>query len=225
MSINNTITVYHRGGPDALRTPPIGLKSAPATASTSVGLRGTVISPRDVVGQPDRNPSPPPSDPSYAALFDPYVPRKHTTTYVIQLQTALCVPDSEVKKTGSFTLTKALIKIFKMAERKTGDKLNDDEATKIREQGGCKAGGGQNYFERRTYDDPTDGPAAVKELIVGLRKTPAGETLPLETSLDGARTTIQAVRNAATGNSKLMTLPPVLSGQVTPDLLSFLRKS
>jgi hypothetical protein len=43
MSINNTVTVYHRGGADALRTPPIGLRTAPATSSTSAAVRGTPV--------------------------------------------------------------------------------------------------------------------------------------------------------------------------------------
>jgi hypothetical protein len=43
MSINNTVTVYHRGGPDALRAPPIGLRSAPATSSTSAAVRGAAV--------------------------------------------------------------------------------------------------------------------------------------------------------------------------------------
>ncbi|MBA2398729.1 MAG: hypothetical protein H0V72_08510 [Bradyrhizobium sp.] len=219
MSINNTMTVYHRGGPEALRTEPL-LTRPPTVARITAAVP---LAPRDVVRQPGRNPDPP-TDPGYATIFDPYIPKRHTNTYVVQLQSGLCVPDSEIGKKGSFTLTKAMIKIYKAAERKTGEKLNDDDATKIREQGGCKAGGGQNYFEKRTYDDPTNGAAAVKELIAGLRKTQAGASLPPETSLDGARTTIQAVRNTAPGNSKLMALPPALSGQVTPDLLSLLRR-
>jgi hypothetical protein len=43
MSINNTVTVYHRAGPDALRVPPIGLRMAPATSATSAAVRGAVI--------------------------------------------------------------------------------------------------------------------------------------------------------------------------------------
>jgi hypothetical protein len=43
MSINNTVNVFHRGGPDALRTPPIGLLSAPATSATSAAVRGVAV--------------------------------------------------------------------------------------------------------------------------------------------------------------------------------------
>lgn len=43
MSINNTLNVYHRGGPDALRIESVGLNSAPATSSTSAGVRGTPV--------------------------------------------------------------------------------------------------------------------------------------------------------------------------------------
>ncbi|MEH2522036.1 Spy/CpxP family protein refolding chaperone [Bradyrhizobium sp. AZCC 1610] len=165
-----------------------------------------------------------PPERSYAALFDPYVPSRHTNTYVIQLQTALCVPDSEIRQRGALTNTKALIQIYKRAERQAGDKLSDDDATRIREQGGCRAGGGQNYFEKRTFDDPSNGAAALRELIAGLRKTQAGATLSPETSLDGTRTTVQVVRNSAPPSAKLMALPPALSGQVTPDFWSMLRR-
>jgi hypothetical protein len=40
MSINNTINVYHRGGPAALVETPIGLRVPAATATTSAAIRG-----------------------------------------------------------------------------------------------------------------------------------------------------------------------------------------
>lgn len=43
MSINNTLNVYHRGGPDALRMPPVVLRTAPATSATSAGIRGAPV--------------------------------------------------------------------------------------------------------------------------------------------------------------------------------------
>ena len=220
MSINNTMTVYSRGGPDALRTEPL-LTQPPTVARMSAAVP---LAPRDVVQKPAR-PSDPPTDLRYAEIFSPYVPSRHTNTYVVQLQTALCVPDSEIRKKGTLEITKALIQIYKKTERQAGDKLSDDDATKIREQGGCRAGGGQNYFEKRTFDDPSNAAAALRELIAGLRKTQAGAALsPETTSLDGARTTIQAVRNSPPPNAKLMALPPALSGQVTPDFWSMLRR-
>jgi hypothetical protein len=220
MSINNTMTVYSRGGPDALRTEPL-LTLPPTVARISSAVP---LAPTAVVQRPVRPAGPQITDPSYAEIFSPYVPSRHTNTYVVQLQTALCVPDSEIRQRGVLTNTKALIQIYKRAERQAGDKLSDDDATKIREQGGCRAGGGQNYFEKRTFDDPSNGAAAVRELIAGLRKTQAGAALSPETSLDGARTTIQAVRNSAPASARLMALPPALSGQVTPDLWSMLRR-
>jgi len=220
MSINNTMTVYSRGGPEALRTEPL-LTQPPAVARMSAGVP---LAPRDVVQRPVRNTAAPKTDPSYAEIFDPYIPTKHTNTYVIQLQTALCVPDSEIRKTGTLTLTKAMIKVYKASERKRGDKLNDDEATQIREQVGCKPSGGQNYYERKTYDDPQVGAGALQELITGLRKTTAGASLSPATSLDGARSTIKVVRNGLSNDSKVSKLPDALAGQVTPDFAAFLRK-
>jgi hypothetical protein len=64
-SINNTVTVYHRAGPDALRIPPIGIRIAPATAVTSAAVRGALINsipkgPRDPLPGVGNNPPPPP---------------------------------------------------------------------------------------------------------------------------------------------------------------------
>lgn len=42
LSINSTVTVYHRAGPEAL-TPPLALQIAPATSATSAAVRGTPI--------------------------------------------------------------------------------------------------------------------------------------------------------------------------------------
>jgi hypothetical protein len=57
MSINNTVTVYHRGGAAALLAPPIGLTLAPATGSTSAGLRaGALI--RSIPAEGSRGPLP-----------------------------------------------------------------------------------------------------------------------------------------------------------------------
>src|SRR5229473_426601 len=43
MSINNTINVYHRGGPAALQELQIGLRNPVATSSTSASVRGTPV--------------------------------------------------------------------------------------------------------------------------------------------------------------------------------------
>lgn len=211
-NINSTVTVFKQTG------------MAPGSGPVLPTL-GVPLTPADVVKKQDRNQNRP-TDSRYGEIFDPYIPKKHTTTYFIRLQSALCVPNSEVgATTGDFPLTKALIKIYKLSEGGSGQKLSDDEATMILEQGGCKASGGQNYFEKRTYDDPTDGAAAVKELITFLRKTKPGASLSPDTSLATARPVIQAIRNAAPPNAKLLKLPSALSGQMTPDLLSLLRKS
>ena len=221
MSINNTMTVYHRNGPEALRTEPL-LTRPPGVARITSAVP---LATGDVVKKQDRNLNRP-TNSRYGEIFDPYIPKKHTNTYFVRLQSALCVPSSEVgATTGDFPLTKALIKIYKMSEDGSGQKLSDDEATMILEQGGCKASGGQNYFEKRTYDDPNDGATAVKELITFLRKTKPGASLSLDTSLATVRPIIKTIRNAAPPSAKLLKLPPALSGQVTPDLLSLLRKS
>ena len=96
MSINNTINVYHRGGPEALRNTPVGLRSAPATSSTSAGIRGqaTARTQVNVGGQLTQKPVIVDIYRSYLAKYDPDV---HSSTYVEGALSALCVPPTDYR--------------------------------------------------------------------------------------------------------------------------------
>jgi hypothetical protein len=48
MSINNTVTLFQRGGADALREKPLLTRTAPATSTTSAAIRGTTT-PRPII--------------------------------------------------------------------------------------------------------------------------------------------------------------------------------
>jgi hypothetical protein len=90
MSINNTVTVYHRGGPDALRTQPIGLRTAPATSATSAAVRGA-----PVVIRADR--PPPVTAPVKISLLSPItdIERKSVSLDDAKaFQRTLCVSDN-----------------------------------------------------------------------------------------------------------------------------------
>ena len=65
MSINNTLAVYHRAGPEALRVPPIALRTAAATATgnTSAGVRGGPVI--------RANAPPPPTPPVKTTMLNP----------------------------------------------------------------------------------------------------------------------------------------------------------
>jgi len=222
MSINNTINVYHRGGPEALRNTPVGLRAAPATSGTSAAVRGTPVRATERISEPVRAPIE--RHPEFAEILDPYDPQAHSVSFVSSLQRALCVPGNEIGVPGP--TTKALIAIFEASPHtKTNNngRLDAKEIAQIRGQGPCVAGGGRNFFEKLTYplNDP-DGKEALMQLIVALNKVP-GPQLPTTLTLDEVRDRISQVRADPTINAKLkLQLPATLSNQVTKDFLAAL---
>jgi hypothetical protein len=220
MSINNTINVFHRGGPEALRNEQVGLRTPVATAATAATVRGAPLRGSDTVTAPTRAKIV--VHPEFAEILDPYDPQVHSPAFVSSLQIALCVPDSEIGSIGP--ATKGLIAIFEASPHKTTNnngKLDSREIAEIRSQGRCVAGGGKNFFEKSTYTNDADGADAVGQLVVALNKVPGATTpLPTGTSLDGARARIKEVRADPTISQKLkLQLPAVLSNQVTRDFL------
>jgi hypothetical protein len=103
MSINNTVTVYHRAGPDALRMQPIGLRSAPATSSTSAAVRGTPIVHAAVEPLPAIKKNPIVVSPTRLNSFE----QSLTEPEIDQFQQAVCVqPTHDLGPLGSETRTK-----------------------------------------------------------------------------------------------------------------------
>jgi hypothetical protein len=118
MSINNTVNVYHRAGPDALRMDPIGLRSAPATSGTSAAVRGALLNsipkgPRDPLPGVGNNPPPPPVERKMAGRTDT---ERNTTTSIGQsIQSNLCVAPST-----SFETTRDAIEQAKLGANQSG---------------------------------------------------------------------------------------------------------
>jgi hypothetical protein len=109
MSINNTINVFHRGGPRALEQLPIGLRNPVATSSTSAAVRGT-----PVVIRTDRPPPPPP--PIKSTVDNPIgdVEKKTITRDEGKaFQRTICVSDSGDFGTSGSETRAALRNFFK----------------------------------------------------------------------------------------------------------------
>jgi hypothetical protein len=120
MSINNTINVYHRGGPAALQELQIGLRNPVATSATSASVRGT-----PVVIRTDR---PPPDAPPLPAIMAGAIGPVETAISVtsgMALQRSLCVADS-----GEFdSATRAELRNFKAASLYPSDGSVTDRLT------------------------------------------------------------------------------------------------
>jgi len=215
MSINNTVTVFQRAGPEALRTQQLITRTAVATSTTSAGVRGAPIISRRTIVRPERQAIV--ALPAFAQILDPYDPQVHSKAFVERIQRALCVPESEVGRVGDATMT--LIDIFERSElgARPNGKLDRREITTVLGLAGnpCTPNGPQNFYERRTYTDA----AAIAELVDELNRSPAGGNLTAAT-LGGARAKIRAVRTALSG--KVMPLPAPFDSQVTKDLINAL---
>jgi hypothetical protein len=209
-SINNTVSVYHRVGPEGLRTEPL-VTQAPRVAAV------TVATPRDSIGLPKRR-TLTEEIPGFAELLDPYNPSTHSRSFVYRVMGAICVPDN--LRTTPNEITRTYIRIFEdtaLSKSRNG-RLDAREIGLALELTGnaCTSSGPQNFFERQTYTNA----AAVADLIGLLNKSSAGGTLPANTLLGGTRSKIRLVRGALAG--KLAKMPATFDTHVTPDLIDAL---
>lgn len=103
MSINNTVNVYHRAGPDALRMDPIGLRTAPATSSTSAAVRGSPVVRAAVEPLPAIKKNPVVVSPTRLNGYE----QSLTEPEIDEFQRAVCVkPTHDLGPLGSETRTK-----------------------------------------------------------------------------------------------------------------------
>jgi hypothetical protein len=126
MSINNTVTVYHRSGPDALRVPPIGLRTAAATAtsSTSAALRGTPVVRAATESLPAIKKNPIVVSPTRLNGFE----QSLTESEIDEFQRAVCVkPTHDLGPFGSETRTK-----IKDALKASDELLSDRKGIRLR---------------------------------------------------------------------------------------------
>ncbi|SHG60983.1 hypothetical protein SAMN05444169_3311 [Bradyrhizobium erythrophlei] len=190
MSINNTVTVYHRGGPDALRMPPIGLRTAPATSATSAAVRGAVIS--DVRKRL-------PSEDFRPAGLDA------KDIFNAQVEKALCVSQTGETKdqaVTNFLVGRGLVDPSSPQTAKV-PKLNQLLKNVAADVSDCKKNGFRNAFEVGRYGATSDYPKGQVKLAIGelqdaLRKKIGMQptALPNKGELDSAtRTAISDFRN------------------------------
>jgi hypothetical protein len=242
MSINNTVTVYHRGGPDALLAPPIGLTLAPATSSTSAAVRGTPVA-RNADIAPAAGPgraltssqpiarvvrAKPADVPGLSDIVDPSDPGLHSQLDLQNLQEAMCVPLTEQGKVGPYT--KANIQIFEAAffaakSKRTGT-VNRDKVQRIEESGLCPVDSTgnlkfKNYFEKVKYPDGPNSQLAFQDLAKLLTNADPAHPIANISKLEDVRDRIKAARHAK--QAQPPSYPIDVSDQVTPDLLSALR--
>lgn len=209
--INTTITTLELGGVRAVDQQ----RKNPLVSAENVGVRLTAHEPPTKFRpRPDA-----PTDPRFAEIFDPYVPRVHTVERVKRIQDVLCAPAAEAGLVGP--VTKALITIFEQSydRARVNGKLDNDEIDELFAQGRCSGSMARNYFERRNFGDNE----SARRLVVRLNRVPEGGQLPATASLADARSKIAAVRKAIEDRgTKLLHLPTQLRGQMTRDLFDAL---
>lgn len=155
-------------------------------------------------------------------ILAPAIVSRGTQEYVSRLQERLCVPPKERGVVGE--TTKAQVEIFEgwrhfRAAAERDGKLTDADTVALGSFGGCPDTGPRNLFEKATYTGDARGAAAVRQLVEALNLTRVGEDLPPNTTLDGARGKIAAVRASPGFAGRLaVRLPPGMAGQVTRDL-------
>ena len=168
MSINNTINVYHRGGPEALRNTPVGLRAAPATSGTSAAVRGTPVRATERISEPVRAPIE--RHPEFAEILDPTTPRRTASASFRRCKGRCVCPETRL---GAGPTTKALIAIFEASPHtKTNNngRLDAKEIAQIRGQGPCVAGGGRNFSRKLTYPSMTRRQRGVDAVDCGPRQ-------------------------------------------------------
>jgi hypothetical protein len=192
MSINNTINVYHRGGPEALRNTPVGLRSAPATSSTSAGIRGqaTARTQVNVGGQLTQKPVIVDIYRSYLAKYDPDV---HSSTYVEGALSALCVPPTDYRSPSKVA---ALINAYETGIHQGSSRaridgvLDANELRALTGMGPCPSDF-RNAYERATFKTAT-----AQSIAKPLSKVPGVGAVSESTRLKDLRSKIITARQA-----------------------------
>ena len=192
MSINNTINVYHRGGPEALRNTPVGLRSAPATSSTSAGIRGqaTARTQVNVGGQLTQKPVIVDIYRSYLAKYDPDV---HSSTYVEGALSALCVPPTDYRSPSKVA---ALINAYETGIHQGSSRaridgvLDANELRALTGMGPCPSDF-RNAYERSTFKTAT-----AQSIAKPLSKVPGVGAVSESTRLKDLRSKIITARQA-----------------------------
>jgi len=202
-NVNQTITVFERGGPAA----------AQALANNRLNTTKTVaaasLMPRQQIGMQDRR-SLPVNSQKYAEILQGDTRASDLTVEHALL--AICVRREEL---GSVSRkTKALIDVFETEfhgpnQAGVNGKLDKIELDSLSAESVCQTG----IFEKIKYGDPNEGPAATARLITFLRSQPEGANLPANATLQDP-----ATRRAIAMIKMRLGLKDDLPDQVTPAL-------
>ncbi|MBX9842043.1 MAG: hypothetical protein K2Z80_09590 [Xanthobacteraceae bacterium] len=206
MSISNTVTVYQRGGPDALRTDPL-LQRPPTVA------RETAIKPDDPVSRRERPVLETLKD--YEQIIERYKPEVHTIAKIEPVLKKICVPEAELRAIGD--RAKLAVQIYQHAANKSDRKLlRTVDLTKINDLKTACPQDRLNYFEAWMLKGAINSKENIETLNAGLaenRKIRTDVTVPVPE----VRSRIAELRNSLAANLKLKS--PLLIDQLTADLM------
>ena len=213
MSINNTINVYHRGGPEALRTEQVGLRTPAATGGTAATVRGAPLRATDPIAPPVRVASLP-SREDYKQIIADYDPKVDSISKVEPVLIKLCVPEAELRAIGE--RAKILIQVYQQAvgNNVTG-MLSRRDIARLNNIEDCPSGR-SNYYEANLMPKGVNSPDTIGLLNVALA---AGRKLPVNVPVAVAdvRDKIPEARTALA--QKLQLQSPLLSKEFTSDLM------
>jgi hypothetical protein len=159
MSINNTVNVYHRGGPEALRTEQVGLRTPVATGATSATVRGAPApaTARTRVSDGGGQISAPKILEVYKSYLETYDPNVHSNTYVEGVLSALCVPATDYTLASK---VKDLILAYETGVHQGSSRarangvLDTNEMRALTGMGACPKDF-RNAYERKTFPTAT----------------------------------------------------------------------
>ena len=215
MSINNTVTVFQRGGPEALRAPQLVTRSVVATSANSAAVRGVPLTSRETIVRQAR--LVPPSAAEYADIIKDYNPAIHTISKIEPILVKLCVPANELRAPGA--RAKALIQVYQDAVGNpvTGS-LTTREITRLGNVRDCPADR-RNYFEANLMPEGLNAADIIELVNAGLQPN---RKLAANASVQEVRSRIPEVRAAL--SSRLQLQSPLLSDQFTSDLVKELTR-
>lgn len=217
MEINNTVVVVERGGPGALlREPPL---ITPATVAPPMVPREPLRS-QDPTSKTVRVVK---TDTRYADIIEDYNPAVHSTSLVGPMLAALCAPPEAVRDLGPYVKNLILIYELHVNPGKQGEllrngKLDRFERSKLSNTSACSSDQ-RNYFEKVAFSNGT-----ISKPFADLfnRSLPPDQQLPASPTLANSREQIAILRKSFA--SRLQTNAEGFEKQVTPDLISALRR-
>jgi len=205
--INNTVSVFERAGPDALKSEPM----------ISAKTAGAPFQPQQKIVNPNRpKPSPGQTKADYKKIIKNYDPNVHTVSKVERVLSKLCIPP----KTPITPKVNMAIEVFQQTKKNqiTG-LLNDAEFDLLANAAVCKPNGARNYFEKTSLPKGVASDDLVKDMNLVLDKD---HQLPVPSKPADVRNRIGMVRDAL--KDQLFFKSDQLPDQFSPDLFNALVK-